>query len=152
MRERLVDDEADILQKADALLSKRRPASTVDFPVLTEVVQPPASARRIATSTETEHAANGLDSGMPRLNLNQLEDRVLARALNSSNAIVSNWSATSLRTELMFMINSSIDKLEQDITTILNEKVSAHVRASVRNALELELIEIRNSRIPDKPT
>lgn len=144
-----MDDEADILRKADALLSKHRPASTQDFPVLTEVVDPTILARQSAMSAENGSTAKKSIGGIPQIDLLALEDRVLARALINSDSIVSDWSDSSLRRDILSVIQSSMDKLEQEVATMLSEKVSALVRESVRTALESELLEIRNGRDRD---
>lgn len=136
-----MEDEADILRKADALLRKRRPIATRDFPILTEVVDPLIPATQSLISTELE--TNPIDGAIHAGEVDTIRDWILEKALTHSDAIMSKWMDSSLQEEIRNLIQLSVNGLIAEVIAKVEEAVSISVRESVQKALESELRDFK---------
>ncbi len=136
-----MDDETDILQKADALLSKRHPAVTRDFPILTEVVDPLTSVTQPRNLTKL--GTNPIDRTTWAREVDAISDRVLERVLTHSDAIMSKWIDSSCQEEIRNLVQLSVEGLISEVIAKVEEVVSVSVRESVKKALESELRDFK---------
>ena len=138
-----MDDDADILRKADALLSRHRHASTLDFPVLTEVVAPGSGNQVGIELREKVHSLDHGGAEKPRKELEDIESRILEKILTSTLPRVMSNLEASIKSRLLVGVEQATASMLEEITHLLNAEAIRLVHDAVTKAVDEELSEMR---------
>ncbi len=140
------NNDAEILRKADALLAKRRSASILDFPVLTDVVanfqsEPPLAS---AALRDNFHYAAGDDQ--LGITLAKVEQDILERINDDELRLRISASIEELvRSRLSLIVDHTIAELRDDLAQSLLQEVKAFVREVVQSARNEEASDSKES-------
>jgi len=139
----------DLLGKADALLSKYRPApaeheiALQDFPVLTEVVETPIETP--ASDSEPNSVESSRHSPKPTLDqeLRQLEYELRQRVLSAIEPYVASFLGKPLEMRIRTHLGPALDRLAAEIAGVTREEIAELMRKAVAGAVEREIAELQ---------
>jgi hypothetical protein len=131
-----MSDSKDVVGKADAFLSRYRPAAAAeDLPVLTEVVDLPHAG---ATPPAGPSAA-----ALNETDLDRIERQITQRVLETIQPTLSSFLEEPLRVALQTRLDQALGPLAEQCKA----DVESIVRDAVAKAVEREIAQLRPQRV-----
>ena len=141
-----MSDPKDVVGKADAFLSRYRPAAaTEDLPVLTDVVDLPDAGAAVSKPPAPSPAPAAPSSAPPALSEAQsrdLEREITQRVLETIQPFLAGFLEEALRTALRHRLEQALGPLAEQCRA----DVDSIVREAVAKAVEREVAQLRQHR------
>ena len=136
-----MDDDTDILRKADALLNRRRPAVARDFPILTDVVDQFSNGNSAAESIANDRNSE-LELIASMIDCQAMADQILQQLSPNIEALIADLIDSS-RPQLQLKIEHSVERIAGEIAAAVTVDVLNLTRETIRTALITELSDLR---------